>query len=69
MQLNVIINKFNILFIIFKDNDQSVLENYHLNMFFKILEQSETNLLINLSEGDYRYFRRMCILLILETDL
>jgi len=52
-----------------KDNDQSVLENFHTAAFYKILQKSSSNILQNLSEKDYKYFRKLSINLILDTDL
>jgi len=50
-------------------NDQSVLENFHTASFYKILQKSSSNILQNLSEKDYKYFRKLSINLILDTDL
>jgi len=50
-------------------NDQSVLENFHVASFFKILQKSESNILKNLHEKDYKLFRKLSIHLILDTDL
>ena len=50
-------------------NDQSVLENLHTAYFFKILQKPSSNILQNLDEKDYKYFRKLSIALILDTDL
>jgi len=50
-------------------NDQSVLENFHTAEFYKILQKSSSNILQNLNEKDYKYFRKLSINLILDTDL
>jgi len=50
-------------------NEVSVLENYHVTTFFKILEKPASNILKNLSENDYKYFKRAATQIILDTDL
>jgi len=50
-------------------NDQSVLENFHASAFFNILKKSDCNILNNLQDKDYRFFRKLSINLILDTDL
>jgi len=49
-------------------NDQSVLENLHTAYFFKITQKPCSNILQNLSEKDYKYFRKLAIAIILDTD-
>lgn len=50
-------------------NDQSVLENFHAASFWKILQKQEANIIANLNEKDYRYFRKLSVHIILDTDL
>jgi hypothetical protein len=50
-------------------NDIGVLENHHASVCFQILRDSETELLANLSEEDYRTVRKTIIDAILATDM
>lgn len=52
-----------------KYNDQSVLENMHTSLTFKILHREDTNIVSTLSADDYLAFRRIVILMVLSTDL
>lgn len=50
-------------------NDISVLENMHACRTFEILGQSDNNFLSSCTNEDYRFFRKLCIELILATDM
>lgn len=45
------------------------MENFHTASFYKILQKSSSNILQNLNEKDLKYFRKLSISLILDTDL
>jgi calcium/calmodulin-dependent 3',5'-cyclic nucleotide phosphodiesterase len=55
--------------IAYDHNDMSVLERFHCQQTFVVLKDPKFNFLVNLTEHDYREFRRKLILLILATDL
>ncbi|KAI9193593.1 uncharacterized protein BJ171DRAFT_525146 [Polychytrium aggregatum] len=50
-------------------NDGSPLESHHAAVLFTILKSPETNILANLSEGDYKEARKHIINCILATDM
>lgn len=50
-------------------NDQSVLENHHCTMALKILQEEDTNLLVNLSSTAKKQFRYELIASIMATDM
>nr|AGC82268.1 cAMP phosphodiesterase [Tieghemostelium lacteum] len=50
-------------------NDVSVLENHHAMLTFKILKNSECNILEGLNEDQYKELRRSVVQLILATDM
>ncbi|CAG2163869.1 unnamed protein product [Oppiella nova] len=50
-------------------NDRSVLENYHISAAFKVMRESDSNILINLSKEEYREFRTLVIDMVLATDM
>jgi hypothetical protein len=50
-------------------NDQSPLENHHASTGFKILNKPANNFLNHLASAETKYFRRMVIQLVLQTDL
>ncbi|EFA83871.1 cAMP phosphodiesterase [Heterostelium album PN500] len=50
-------------------NDNSVLENHHATLTFKILKNSDCNILEGLNEDQYKELRRSVIQLILATDM
>lgn len=53
----------------FKYNDSSVLENMHASTTFVILKNARCNILQTLTKEDFIKFRKICIDLILATDL
>ncbi|SCN62894.1 3',5'-cyclic nucleotide phosphodiesterase, putative [Plasmodium chabaudi chabaudi] len=61
------VNSFHPLSIIYNDN--SVLENYHASIAFKILQLSQCNILKSFSEKEFRQIRSFIIELILSTDM
>ena len=50
-------------------NDESVLENHHLAVSFKVLRDNECNFLENLEPAQLKAFRRMVIDNVLATDM
>lgn len=50
-------------------NDESVLENHHLAVAFKLLLQPECNFLQNLETAQMKALRRMMIDMVLATDM
>ena len=52
-----------------KYNDESVLENHHSALTFKILCEEKYNVLCNLEETDWKYLRKYMISNILHTDM
>ena len=50
-------------------NDNSILENYHGYMLFKLLNKSENCVLSGLTHGEYVRFRKAVIEVILGTDM
>ena len=50
-------------------NDESVLENHHLAVAFKLLLQTECNFLENLETAQMKALRRMMIDMVLATDM
>lgn len=50
-------------------NDESVLENHHLAVSFKILKEDSCNFLENVESAQQKAFRRMVIDSVLATDM
>jgi hypothetical protein len=50
-------------------NDYSVLEQHHCHKAFELLQKPGCNILVNLSEEQYKAFRSIVISCILSTDL
>lgn len=50
-------------------NDQSILENLHSALSFKLLAKPNSNYVENISREDYKKFRKFVINLIIGTDL
>lgn len=50
-------------------NDKSVLENYHTSLAFRILQESDSNIISHLPREGYRYIRKIIIECILSTDM
>ncbi|GAB4821974.1 hypothetical protein N2152v2_009020 [Parachlorella kessleri] len=50
-------------------NDQSINENMHLAMAFKLLLREEHNFLVSWGDSEYRYFRRLVVKIVLATDM
>lgn len=48
-------------------NDQSVLENYHSSSLFQILINKKSDITCNLTEMEFRQFRKLCVSMILDT--
>jgi hypothetical protein len=49
------------------DNDQSVLENFHIASFYKVLQKKGSNILSGLTEKDYKQYRKLSVGMILDT--
>ena len=52
-----------------KYNDQSVLENFHTSLTFRLLQKSENNFFKELTLRNRKYFRHLLIKLVLGTDM
>lgn len=50
-------------------NDESVLENHHLAVAFKLLQEENCDIFINLSNKQRQTLRKMCIDMVLATDM
>lgn len=50
-------------------NDESVLENHHLAVAFKILQKPNCDILTNLNLKERQLFRKMVIDMVLATDM
>ncbi len=50
-------------------NDESVLENHHLAVAFKLLQQPQADILANLGSKQRQTFRKMAIDMVLATDM
>ncbi|XP_053327921.1 dual specificity calcium/calmodulin-dependent 3',5'-cyclic nucleotide phosphodiesterase 1A [Spea bombifrons] len=50
-------------------NDRSVLENHHVSAAYRIMQDEEMNILINLSKDDWRDLRTLVIEMVLSTDM
>ncbi|KAK3791758.1 hypothetical protein RRG08_028906 [Elysia crispata] len=50
-------------------NDESVLENHHLAVAFKLLQEENCDILANLSKKQRQSFRKMVIDMVLATDM
>jgi cAMP-specific phosphodiesterase 4 len=50
-------------------NDESVLENHHLAVAFKLLQEENCDILVNLSKKQRQSFRKMVIDMVLATDM
>ncbi|XP_075465012.1 dual specificity calcium/calmodulin-dependent 3',5'-cyclic nucleotide phosphodiesterase 1A isoform X2 [Ascaphus truei] len=50
-------------------NDRSILENHHVSAAYRILQDDEMNILVNLSKDDWRDLRALVIEMVLSTDM
>ncbi|KAL4236995.1 hypothetical protein ACF0H5_005379 [Mactra antiquata] len=50
-------------------NDESVLENHHLAVAFKLLQEENCDIFLNLSKKQRQTLRKMCIDMVLATDM
>ena len=50
-------------------NDESVLENHHLAVAFKLLQEDNCDIFLNLSNKQRQTLRKMCIDMVLATDM
>ena len=50
-------------------NDESVLENHHLAVAFKLIQDQECDILANLSQKQRMSVRKMVIDMVLATDM
>ncbi|XP_034350930.1 dual specificity calcium/calmodulin-dependent 3',5'-cyclic nucleotide phosphodiesterase 1A isoform X1 [Arvicanthis niloticus] len=50
-------------------NDRSVLENHHVSAAYRLMQEEEMNILVNLSKDDWRDLRNLVIEMVLATDM
>ncbi|XP_015214559.1 dual specificity calcium/calmodulin-dependent 3',5'-cyclic nucleotide phosphodiesterase 1A isoform X2 [Lepisosteus oculatus] len=50
-------------------NDRSVLENHHVSAAYRLMQEDEMNILVNLSKDDWRELRTLVIEMVLCTDM
>ncbi|XP_062972368.1 dual specificity calcium/calmodulin-dependent 3',5'-cyclic nucleotide phosphodiesterase 1A [Elgaria multicarinata webbii] len=50
-------------------NDRSVLENHHVSAAYKIMQEEEMNILVNLTKDEWRELRSLVIEMVLSTDM
>lgn len=50
-------------------NDESVLENHHLSVGFKLMQQKDCSLFENLTKKQWQTFRKTIIDMVLATDM
>uniref|UniRef100_A0A674DCI3 Phosphodiesterase n=1 Tax=Salmo trutta TaxID=8032 RepID=A0A674DCI3_SALTR len=50
-------------------NDRSVLENHHVSAAYRLMQEDEMNILINLSKDDWRELRTLVIEMVMSTDM
>uniref|UniRef100_A0A672NU82 3',5'-cyclic-nucleotide phosphodiesterase n=1 Tax=Sinocyclocheilus grahami TaxID=75366 RepID=A0A672NU82_SINGR len=50
-------------------NDRSVLENHHVSAAYRLMQEDEMNILVNLSKDDWRYLRTLVIEMVMSTDM
>ncbi|KAL4688482.1 hypothetical protein H8959_004734 [Pygathrix nigripes] len=50
-------------------NDRSVLENHHVSAAYRLMQEEEMNILVNLSKDDWRDLRNLVIEMVLSTDM
>ncbi|XP_063174175.1 dual specificity calcium/calmodulin-dependent 3',5'-cyclic nucleotide phosphodiesterase 1A isoform X2 [Candoia aspera] len=50
-------------------NDRSVLENHHVSAAYKIMQEEEMNILMNLTKDEWRELRNLVIEMVLSTDM
>ncbi|XP_030065700.1 dual specificity calcium/calmodulin-dependent 3',5'-cyclic nucleotide phosphodiesterase 1A isoform X2 [Microcaecilia unicolor] len=50
-------------------NDRSVLENHHVSAAYRIMQEEESNIFVNLSKDDWRDLRALVIEMVLSTDM
>ncbi|KAG7464064.1 hypothetical protein MATL_G00183340 [Megalops atlanticus] len=50
-------------------NDRSVLENHHVSAAYRLMQEDEMNILVNLSKDDWRELRALVIEMVMSTDM
>ncbi|XP_063789395.1 dual specificity calcium/calmodulin-dependent 3',5'-cyclic nucleotide phosphodiesterase 1A isoform X2 [Pseudophryne corroboree] len=50
-------------------NDRSVLENHHVSASYRIMQEDDMNILVNVSKDDWRDLRTLVIEMVLSTDM
>ncbi|KAJ6665184.1 hypothetical protein lerEdw1_004232 [Lerista edwardsae] len=50
-------------------NDRSVLENHHVSAAYRIMQEDEMNILVNLTKDEWRELRSLVIEMVLATDM
>lgn len=50
-------------------NDRSVLENHHVSAAYRIMQEDEMNILVNLNKDEWRELRSLVVEMVLSTDM
>ncbi|XP_049340802.1 dual specificity calcium/calmodulin-dependent 3',5'-cyclic nucleotide phosphodiesterase 1A isoform X2 [Astyanax mexicanus] len=50
-------------------NDRSVLENHHVSAAYRLMQEDEMNILVNLNKDDWRELRTLVIEMVMSTDM
>ncbi|XP_062313738.1 dual specificity calcium/calmodulin-dependent 3',5'-cyclic nucleotide phosphodiesterase 1A [Osmerus eperlanus] len=50
-------------------NDRSVLENHHVSAAYRLMQEDDTNILVNLSKDDWRELRALVVEMVMSTDM
>ncbi|XP_059356515.1 dual specificity calcium/calmodulin-dependent 3',5'-cyclic nucleotide phosphodiesterase 1A-like isoform X2 [Carassius carassius] len=50
-------------------NDRSVLENHHVSAAYRLMQEDEMNILVNLPKDDWRELRTLVIEMVMSTDM
>ncbi|XP_073710784.1 dual specificity calcium/calmodulin-dependent 3',5'-cyclic nucleotide phosphodiesterase 1A isoform X3 [Misgurnus anguillicaudatus] len=50
-------------------NDRSVLENHHVSAAYRLMQEDEMNILVNLTKDDWRELRTLVIEMVMSTDM
>lgn len=50
-------------------NDRSVLENHHVSAAYRLMQEDEMNILVNLTKDDWRELRSLVIEMVMSTDM
>ncbi|XP_063069125.1 dual specificity calcium/calmodulin-dependent 3',5'-cyclic nucleotide phosphodiesterase 1A isoform X2 [Engraulis encrasicolus] len=50
-------------------NDRSVLENHHVSAAYRLMQEDEMNILVNLTKDDWRELRSLVVEMVMSTDM